>query len=231
MSQALNCACRNVLSSSSMTFTQQTLSGNPLRLWGLRCQRHLRPRDIPRAHTRPEGNDAAGVARSPGHAQLPFCGKSISPASTITGRTQLPTSSSSDRRSSFFQLSDLRLSPKKKGGAAAAAQKTQTTGGGKAPQGGPAGADHIFNIFKDISVDHKLLDDKDYPAWLFTLDKPEKTYGELAMTFLYGVGIENATLDEYLRFTRLHTKNLIKLNNMRLKKSKRSSVKPLFWDV
>ncbi|EPT30277.1 ribosomal protein L37 [Toxoplasma gondii ME49] len=128
----------------------------------------------------------------------------------------------------LFRLSFPRLSPKKKGAAAAAAQKTQTKG--PAAGSGPAGADHVFNIFKDLP-DHKILEDKHYPAWLFTLDKPEKTYGELAMTFLYGVGIENATLDEYLRFTRLHTKNLIKLNNMRLKKSKRSSVKPLFWDA
>ncbi|KEP64724.1 UNVERIFIED_CONTAM: ribosomal protein L37 [Hammondia hammondi] len=128
----------------------------------------------------------------------------------------------------LLRLSCPRLSPKKKGAAAAAAQKTQTKG--PAAGSGPAGADHVFNIFKDLP-DHKILEDKDYPAWLFTLDKPEKTYGELAMTFLYGVGIEDATLDEYLRFTRLHTKNLIKLNNMRLKKSKRSSVKPLFWDV
>ncbi|CBZ52504.1 conserved hypothetical protein [Neospora caninum Liverpool] len=124
----------------------------------------------------------------------------------------------------------LRLSPKKRGAAASAAAQ-HAKGPGTASGSGAAGVDHIFNIFKDVPVDHKILDDNEYPAWLFTLDKPEKTYGELAMTFLYGVGIETATLDDYLRFTRLHTKNLIKLNNMRLKKSKRSSVKPLFWDV
>lgn len=131
---------------------------------------------------------------------------------------------------SLLRLSGLRLSPKKRGAAASAAAQ-HAKGPGTASGSGAAGVDHIFNIFKDVPVDHKILDDNEYPAWLFTLDKPEKTYGELAMTFLYGVGIETATLDDYLRFTRLHTKNLIKLNNMRLKKSKRSSVKPLFWDV
>ncbi|PHJ23221.1 mitochondrial ribosomal protein l37 protein [Cystoisospora suis] len=133
----------------------------------------------------------------------------------------------------LLHLSSIRLAPKKKGGAASAQKKGQSGGpsGGASAGKGIGGANHIFNIYKDIPTDHKILEDKDYPPWLFTLDKPEKTYGELAMMFLYGVDIEKATLQEYLRFTRLHTKNLIKLNNMRLKKSKRSSVKPLFWDV
>ncbi|EAA20782.1 hypothetical protein [Plasmodium yoelii yoelii] len=43
--------------------------------------------------------------------------------------------------------------------------------------------------------------------------------------------VENATAQDYHRFRRLHNKNIIKLNNMRLKKSKRSTVKPIFWDL
>ncbi|SOS79274.1 mitochondrial ribosomal protein L37,putative [Plasmodium sp. gorilla clade G1] len=76
-----------------------------------------------------------------------------------------------------------------------------------------------------------MLPDHAYPKWLWKLEKPLKSYGELALMFLYGKDIENATAQDYHRFRRLHNKNLIKLNNLRLKKSKRSTVKPIFWDL
>ncbi|CRH00105.1 mitochondrial ribosomal protein L37, putative [Plasmodium relictum] len=90
---------------------------------------------------------------------------------------------------------------------------------------------HVFNIYNTIDKDHEILPDYAYPKWLWKLEKPLKTYGELALMFLYGKDIENATAEDYHRFRRLHNKNLIKLNNLRLKKSKRSTVKPIFWDL
>ncbi|SBT35309.1 mitochondrial ribosomal protein L37, putative [Plasmodium ovale wallikeri] len=90
---------------------------------------------------------------------------------------------------------------------------------------------HIFNIYNTVDKDHDILPDSAYPKWLWKLEKPLKSYGELALMFLYGKNIESATAEDYHRFGRLHNKNLIKLNNMRLKKSKRSTVKPVFWDL
>ncbi len=60
-------------------------------------------------------------------------------------------------------------------------------------------------------------DDK-YPAWLWDLDKPQKTYCEMEAMFVYGQNIEQATLFDYRRFLRHHRKILIKLNNKRLAK-------------
>ncbi|SCM21062.1 mitochondrial ribosomal protein L37, putative [Plasmodium chabaudi chabaudi] len=90
---------------------------------------------------------------------------------------------------------------------------------------------HIFNIYNTVDKDHDILPDDAYPKWLWSLEKPLKSYGELALMFLYGKNVENATAQDYHRFRRLHNKNIIKLNNMRLKKSKRSTVKPIFWDL
>ncbi|VWU51972.1 mitochondrial ribosomal protein L37, putative [Hepatocystis sp. ex Piliocolobus tephrosceles] len=90
---------------------------------------------------------------------------------------------------------------------------------------------HIFNIYKTVDKDHEILPDHAYPKWLWKLEKPLKGYGELALMFFYGKNVESATAEDYHRFRRLHNKNLIKLNNMRLKKSKRSTVKPIFWDL
>lgn len=134
----------------------------------------------------------------------------------------------------FFPLevlhfSPVRYAPKRRTGSAGVAGAK--TPGPSTAAGTPAGAGHIFNIYKDIQEDHTLLPYDSYPAWLLDLEKPEKSYGELAFTFLYGMGIESATLQDYMRFTRLHTKNIIKLNNMRLKKARRSSVKPVYYDV
>ena len=50
----------------------------------------------------------------------------------------------------------------------------------------PPGADHVFNIYSEIKEDHVLLPDECYPKWLWELEKPEKSYGELAMMFIYG---------------------------------------------
>ena len=48
-----------------------------------------------------------------------------------------------------------------------------------------------------------------------------KGYGELALMFVHGVGIEEAKFSEYQRFLRQHRKLVIKINNLRLKRSKR----------
>ncbi|CDJ69892.1 hypothetical protein, conserved [Eimeria necatrix] len=142
--------------------------------------------------------------------------------------------SCSQRRLSCMHASGVRLfAPKKKKG---------TGGAPGGPPGGPPGAqeggegakggyDHVFNIYKEINEDHKLLEDKFYPKWLWGLHNKPKSYGELALVFLYGKGIETATAMDYLRFCRLHRKTQIQLNNARLKKSKRNSIKPIFWDV
>lgn len=113
-----------------------------------------------------------------------------------------PSSSQKVSPQDFLRLSSARLAPKKKG-AGSAQKKSQAGGttGGASPGKGVGGANHIFNIYRDIPTDHKILEDKEYPAWLFTLDKPEKTYGELAMMFLYGVvseGNENADVCMYV---------------------------------
>ncbi|CEM01631.1 unnamed protein product [Vitrella brassicaformis CCMP3155] len=116
----------------------------------------------------------------------------------------------------------MSLAPKKKK-AEAAADK-----GAAAPSEPTSG--QLFNIFIEKS-DPKLLPDHCYPDWLWGMDKPSKTYGELSLMFVYGQGIENATFTEYRQFLRKHRKIVIKLNNLRLKRARRKNVKPIFWDV
>ncbi|SBS83638.1 mitochondrial ribosomal protein L37, putative [Plasmodium ovale curtisi] len=45
---------------------------------------------------------------------------------------------------------------------------------------------HIFNIYNTVDKDHDILPDSAYPKWLWKLEKPLKSYGELALMFLYG---------------------------------------------
>lgn len=91
--------------------------------------------------------------------------------------------------------------------------------------------DHVFNIYVQIKEDHTLLPDHCYPTWLWTLEDKKKTYGELSMTFIYGKDIEQASIHDYRRFLRLHRKNFIKINNMRLKKTRRSAISLTYWKV
>mmetsp|Transcript_103151 Transcript_103151/g.328000 ORF Transcript_103151/g.328000 Transcript_103151/m.328000 type:complete len:131 (+) Transcript_103151:3-395(+) len=113
----------------------------------------------------------------------------------------------------LLRTSAPRLAPKKaakgKGGAAQAAAPT-----------GPPGANQLFNIYAD-RPDEEIKPDSWYPKWLFSLDQPVKGYGELSMMFVHGIGIEEAKLSDYQRFLRQHRKLVIKINNLRLKKSKR----------
>ncbi|GAB66512.1 hypothetical protein PCYB_092970 [Plasmodium cynomolgi strain B] len=125
---------------------------------------------------------------------------------------------------SFF-LSQGMLAPKVKSGKKG--QDKKDNRGGATTDSTEEQKAHIFNIYNTVEKDHEILPDHAYPKWLWELEKPMKSYGELALMFLYG----KATADDYHRFRRLHNKNLIKLNNMRLKKSKRSTVKPVFWDL
>jgi len=87
---------------------------------------------------------------------------------------------------------------------------------------GPPGADHIFNIYAD-QPELEVKPDNWYPDWLWELEKPRKSYGELSMMFCHGVNIEQAEFPDYRRFLRLHRVLCIKVNNLRLKKSKRRS--------
>ncbi|AFZ81413.1 hypothetical protein BEWA_008230 [Theileria equi strain WA] len=91
--------------------------------------------------------------------------------------------------------------------------------------------EHLFNIYAAIPQDHTLLPDECYPKWLWDLDKPEKTYGELLLMFVHGKNIENAEMKDYNRFRRLHNRTTIKLNNIRLQKQRKVSIKSHYWDV
>eukprot|EP00933_Yihiella_yeosuensis_P033419 TRINITY_DN27123_c0_g1_i1.p1 TRINITY_DN27123_c0_g1~~TRINITY_DN27123_c0_g1_i1.p1 ORF type:complete len:154 (-),score=28.35 TRINITY_DN27123_c0_g1_i1:76-501(-) len=107
------------------------------------------------------------------------------------------------------------LGPKKaKGGAKPAA------GGAAAAPSGPAGHGQIFNIFAE-RPDEEIKPDDWYPKWLWLLDTPPRNYGQLTMMFVHGVDIEQATMGDYQRFLRQHRKMVIKINNLRLKRSKR----------
>eukprot|EP00920_Eleutheroschizon_duboscqi_P004259 GHVT01009763.1.p1 GENE.GHVT01009763.1~~GHVT01009763.1.p1 ORF type:complete len:282 (-),score=35.93 GHVT01009763.1:180-1025(-) len=123
-------------------------------------------------------------------------------------------------------MSSPRLAPKKKKAVAQAVVSTsESTSDPK--------KDFVFNIFnncgdKDFEVDKN---DEVYPDWLWDLERKRKSYGQLSLTFVYGQGIEAASLDEYRHFRRGHRLQQIRINNVRLKKSKRSSVPPRFWDV
>eukprot|EP00386_Alphamonas_edax_P006461 GDKI01020900.1.p1 GENE.GDKI01020900.1~~GDKI01020900.1.p1 ORF type:complete len:172 (-),score=21.34 GDKI01020900.1:763-1278(-) len=123
-----------------------------------------------------------------------------------------------------ISTSQVQQAPKAKGGA-----KKPDAGAG-AEKTGPPGANHIFNIFAE-KQDPKVLPDEFYPKWLWHLALPVETYGELALKFVYGQGIETADLRQYRRFRRMHNRYLIKLNNMRTKKAKRRTVASVFQDA
>eukprot|EP00931_Biecheleriopsis_adriatica_P048122 TRINITY_DN27798_c0_g1_i1.p1 TRINITY_DN27798_c0_g1~~TRINITY_DN27798_c0_g1_i1.p1 ORF type:complete len:143 (-),score=37.56 TRINITY_DN27798_c0_g1_i1:11-439(-) len=107
-----------------------------------------------------------------------------------------------------------RLGPKKaKAGAKGAAPAA-------AAPSGPAGSGQIFNIYAERE-DEQIKPDSWYPKWLWQLETRPKNYGELTMMFVHGVDIEEATLSDYQRFLRQHRKMVIKINNLRLKRSKR----------
>mmetsp|Transcript_95486 Transcript_95486/g.165875 ORF Transcript_95486/g.165875 Transcript_95486/m.165875 type:complete len:130 (+) Transcript_95486:68-457(+) len=114
----------------------------------------------------------------------------------------------------LLRLSAPRLAPKKAKGKGAAAPKAA------AGPAGPPGANQLFNIYADRQ-DEEIKPDNWYPNWLWDLDKPAKGYGDLSLMFVHGVGIENAKWADYQRFLRQHRKLVIKINNLRLKKSKR----------
>jgi hypothetical protein len=86
-------------------------------------------------------------------------------------------------------------------------------------KGGDAESGHVFNIFSGVKDPH-LEADEAYPNWLWSLADAPKTYSQLSSTFIYGVGIENASEQDYRRFLRQHRKLVIKVNNSRLRKSK-----------
>uniref|UniRef100_A0A3B0NII1 Large ribosomal subunit protein mL54 n=1 Tax=Theileria annulata TaxID=5874 RepID=A0A3B0NII1_THEAN len=91
--------------------------------------------------------------------------------------------------------------------------------------------EHLFNIYASIPEDHKLLPDEAYPKWLWELDTPDKTYGELVQMFVHGKDIENSKMADYNRFCRLHNRYLIKLNNIRLQKRRKITFDTHLWDV
>mmetsp|Transcript_72651 Transcript_72651/g.151656 ORF Transcript_72651/g.151656 Transcript_72651/m.151656 type:complete len:166 (+) Transcript_72651:42-539(+) len=143
-------------------------------------------------------------------------------ALVLTIPAATPKAAATSRRRSFsaasggaLQTTSALLAAKAKKGAAKA-----KAGAGPAIPSGPKGADQLFNIFAERE-DDKIEKDEAYPQWLFELDKPPKNYGELSMMFVHGIGIEDATLPDYQRFLRQHRKLVIKINNLRLKKSKR----------
>eukprot|EP00928_Gymnodinium_smaydae_P067765 TRINITY_DN5075_c2_g7_i1.p1 TRINITY_DN5075_c2_g7~~TRINITY_DN5075_c2_g7_i1.p1 ORF type:complete len:155 (-),score=42.35 TRINITY_DN5075_c2_g7_i1:212-619(-) len=118
-------------------------------------------------------------------------------------------------RGGLLRLSAARFAPKKAKGKAPAAG-----GAAAAAPAGPGGHNQLFNIYAGRE-DEKIMPDEHYPAWLWDLEKPRKGYGELAMMFIHGVGIEDAQYADYQRFLRQHRKLVIKINNLRLKKSKK----------
>ncbi|KAK1442508.1 hypothetical protein BgAZ_300260 [Babesia gibsoni] len=75
-----------------------------------------------------------------------------------------------------------------------------------------------------------MLPDEAYPKWLWDLDKPDKTYGQLLQMFVYGKGIQEAQMKDYNRFRRLHNRALIKMNNIRLQKQRKFQMKGYLWD-
>mmetsp|Transcript_19934 Transcript_19934/g.45983 ORF Transcript_19934/g.45983 Transcript_19934/m.45983 type:complete len:131 (-) Transcript_19934:12-404(-) len=120
-------------------------------------------------------------------------------------------------RRGFLRLSPVCLGPKK-----AKAKAKADPLAAAALASGPPGSEQLFNIYAGRE-DDKLRPDDWYPKWLWELEKPPKKYGDLALTFIHGVGIEEAEFRDYQRFLRLHRRLVIKLNNLRLKKSKRGA--------
>ncbi|CAK8998199.1 unnamed protein product [Durusdinium trenchii] len=111
----------------------------------------------------------------------------------------------------------MRLGPKKAAKAAKGAPKGAAE---SAVPSGPAGAGQVFNIFAE-RPDEEIKPDSWYPNWLWKLETPPKHYGDLTLMFVHGVNIEEATLSDYQRFLRQHRKMIIKINNLRLKRSKK----------
>eukprot|EP00927_Polykrikos_kofoidii_P013657 TRINITY_DN15932_c0_g1_i1.p1 TRINITY_DN15932_c0_g1~~TRINITY_DN15932_c0_g1_i1.p1 ORF type:complete len:136 (+),score=22.96 TRINITY_DN15932_c0_g1_i1:24-410(+) len=115
----------------------------------------------------------------------------------------------------LLRMSAVRLAPKKAGkgkGAADAGAAVAVA----------ADSTQLFNIYAG-RPDEVIRPDEWYPKWLWDLDKPNKSYGELAMMFIHGINIETAGFADYQRFLRQHRKLVIRINNLRLKKSKRSA--------
>ncbi|ORM41430.1 uncharacterized protein BXIN_2452 [Babesia sp. Xinjiang] len=124
-----------------------------------------------------------------------------------------------------LQTSACLLAPKQKGKKDAGSSQRVTAA---APD--TAADEHLFNIYAGIPEDHTILPDEAYPKWLWDLDKPDKTYGELMKMFVYGHDIETARMCDYKRFRRLHNRALIKLNNLRLQKQRKFQIKGYLWD-
>lgn len=61
-----------------------------------------------------------------------------------------------------------------------------------------------------------------YPRWLWEREKPSPTYGDLSLMFIQGHRIEDANLYLYKTFLRKHRKIVIKINNLRMKKSNKN---------
>mmetsp|Transcript_146550 Transcript_146550/g.207840 ORF Transcript_146550/g.207840 Transcript_146550/m.207840 type:complete len:143 (-) Transcript_146550:94-522(-) len=114
-----------------------------------------------------------------------------------------------------FLSSAFRLGPKK-----AAKGASKAPAAAAAASAGPSGASQVFNIYAD-RPDEEIKPDSWYPKWLWNLETPPKHYGDLTLMFVHGIDIEEATLSDYQRFLRLHRKMIIKINNLRLKRSKR----------
>jgi len=81
----------------------------------------------------------------------------------------------------------------------------------------------IFNIFNDRE-DVKVQGWDKYPEWVRTVHRPKESYGQLALTFIYGKGIERATYPQYTRFRRLHRVLDIRAFNARLRKNPKFDV-------
>lgn len=109
--------------------------------------------------------------------------------------------------------------PKKVVAVAGKKGKGKSAGADAGDQGGDGESNHVFNIYSGVP-DCVLEEDEKYPQWLWSLADRPKSYSELASTFIYGVGIENASEHDYRRFLRQHRKLVIKTNNSRLRKSK-----------
>jgi len=125
------------------------------------------------------------------------------------------------RLSSRGLVPTLIRGPKK--ASATAAKKGKGKGSvADSEQSGDSESGHIFNIFAGVP-DSALQSDDMYPKWLWSLADPPKSYSDLSSMFIYGVGIENASENDYRRFLRQHRKLVIKVNNSRLKKSKNPS--------
>lgn len=117
-------------------------------------------------------------------------------------------------------VQDFIRGPKKVAAPAASGKKVKgKAGSGEVDKGGDSDSGHVFNIFGGVA-DPQLQPDDAYPGWLWSLADRPKSYSELSSMFIYGVGIEKASEQDYRRFLRQHRKLVIKVNNSRLRKSK-----------